>query len=245
MYDFKLIIILLLIFNISYSQVGINTTNPTASLDVNGNLRVRDIIEETDVAAVALVSKDSVLVTSNEIIKSIPSKEIISAVLKTAVKGGFTNATSSTLNLSSTYTDIPFDSDSFDLKDEFDVTTNTFTAKQSGIYEIKVQINASGSINSSTNYGVCILKNGVVEARENFSNITVNVVFPEMNLGVVTIPQTLLLDLPVTPPVRKAETLLQLSTGDTITFQVFSNLGATVNLSDNIIDSYFTIVQIR
>ncbi len=245
MYNFRLLITLLLIFNLSYSQVGINTTSPTASLDVNGNLRVRDIIEETDVATAALVSKDSVLVTSNEIVKSIPSKEIISAVLKTAVKGGFTNATSSTLNLSSTYTDIPFDSESFDLNDEFDVTTNTFTAKQNGIYEVKVQINASASITASTNYGVCILKNGVVEARENFSNITVNVVFPELNLTLVTIPETLLLNLPVTPPVRKAEALLQLNTGDTITFQVFSNLGATVNLSDNIIDSYFTIVQIR
>ncbi|WP_370214430.1 hypothetical protein [Mesoflavibacter profundi] len=32
------------------AQVGIDTPNPTATLDVNGNLRVRDIVEETNVA---------------------------------------------------------------------------------------------------------------------------------------------------------------------------------------------------
>ncbi len=227
------------------AQVGIDTPNPTATLDVNGNLRVRDIVEETNVAVKTLVAQDSVLVTSNEVIKSIPSKDIIESVLLTAVKGGFVNSTSSSINLATTYTDIPFDSESFDLNSEYDTTTHTFTAKQNGIYQINVQVNAAASISASTNYGVCILKNGTIVAQENFSNVTVNVVFPEMDLIVVTIPETLLLNLPVTPPARKTETLVQLNVGDTITFQMFSDLGAIVNLSDNIIDSYFTIVQIR
>lgn len=100
------------------AQVGIDTPNPTATLDVNGNLRVRDIVEETNVAVKTLVAQDSVLVTSNEVIKSIPSKDIIESVLLTAVKGGFVNSTSSSINLATTYTDIPFDSESFDLNSE-------------------------------------------------------------------------------------------------------------------------------
>ena len=99
-----------------------------------------------------------------------------------------------------------------------------------------MQVNAAASISASTNYGVCILKNGTIVAQENFSNVTVNVVFPEMDLIVVTIPETLLLNLPVTPPARKTETLVQLNVGDTITFQMFSDLGATVNCSNKVIN---------
>lgn len=41
------IIIALLIASISYSQVGIETTNPTNTLDVNGGVRVRNLQEGT------------------------------------------------------------------------------------------------------------------------------------------------------------------------------------------------------
>ena len=116
------------------AQVGIDTPNPTATLDVNGNLRVRDIVEETNVAVKTLVAQDSVLVTSNEIIKSIPSKDIIESVLLTAVKGGFVNSTSSSINLATTYTDIPFDSESFDLNSEYDTTTHTHLQRNKMVY---------------------------------------------------------------------------------------------------------------
>lgn len=36
-------VVILLFVNLSYSQVGINTTSPTEDLDVNGNLRVRNL----------------------------------------------------------------------------------------------------------------------------------------------------------------------------------------------------------
>ena len=110
------------------AQVGIDTPNPTATLDVNGNLRVRDIVEETNVAVKTLVAQDSVLVTS------IPSKDIIESVLLTAVKGGFVNSTSSSINLATTYTDIPFDSESFDLNSEYDTTTHTHLQRNKMVY---------------------------------------------------------------------------------------------------------------
>ena len=39
----KNLVFALLITNLSYSQVGINTTTPTKELDVNGNMRVRGL----------------------------------------------------------------------------------------------------------------------------------------------------------------------------------------------------------
>lgn len=212
----------------SFAQVGIGTTNPTAALDVNGDVRIRTISEELDVD----LARDSILVISRDgTVKRIPSKIVISSALQTAVKGSFSGG--GTVNLAlgvgDTYTDIPFDGEDFDLNDEYDTTTNLFTAKQDGIYEVAVQINSSTGIAASANYGVCVVKNGTVVAIENYANVNVSV---------------LAIDVDVTPPVRKTKTLVQLSTGDTIKFQLFSDL-STVDLSGDSIDSFFTIVQIR
>ena len=46
-----------------YAQVGINTTTPTAKLDVNGNLRIRTIPNG--------VSSDSILVVNNGFVRKI------------------------------------------------------------------------------------------------------------------------------------------------------------------------------
>ncbi len=222
----KLKFVLIFVFSIPvFSQVGINTTSPTASLDVNGDLRIRTIEEETNPLTKSIIAKDSVLVTSGEIVKSIPSKEIINSVLLSAVKGGFSGPAASSITLGSLYEDLVFDSEEFDLNDEFNVSTGVFTAKQDGIYQVTVQINSSSAIAVSTDYGVCILKNNALVARENFANIS-------------------LLGLNLTPPIRKTQALLQLSANDTISFQIFSNL-LSVNLLSNSIDTFFTIVQIR
>lgn len=222
----KLKFALLLVLSMPvFSQVGINTTAPTASLDINGNLRIRAIDEETNPVTKSLIAKDSVLVTSGEIVKSIPSKEIINSVLLSAVKGGFSGPAASSITLGSSYEDIVFDNEEFDLNDEFDVSTGVFTVKQDGIYQVSVQINSGGAIAISDDYGVCILKNGTIIARDNFANLD-------------------LLGLNLTPPIRKTHTLVQLSVGDTISFQVFSDL-LSVNLISNSIDTFFTIVQIR
>ena len=207
-----------------YSQVGINTTLPTASLDVNGDLRLRVDLEESNID----VSKDSVLVISRDgTVKRIPSKKIVNSALVSAVKGNFstTGSVGISLGVGLTYTTIPFNSEQFDYNDEFDTATNIFTAKQDGLYDVGVQINSSGALPVSTNYGVCIIKNGSVVAQENYSNIS----------G---------FSINLTPPVRKAKTIVKLSAGDTIYFQIYSNL-TSVNLVGDAIDSYFTIVQIR
>lgn len=48
-----------LLFSItSFSQVGINTTTPTTTLDVNGNIRVRDLSNRTGLEAVKVIGID-------------------------------------------------------------------------------------------------------------------------------------------------------------------------------------------
>lgn len=44
---------------ISFAQVGVNTTNPTSSLDVNGTLRVRTLTASATVPATLMVGVDS------------------------------------------------------------------------------------------------------------------------------------------------------------------------------------------
>ncbi len=209
-----------------FSQVGIGTTNPTAALDVNGNLRIRSIQEET----IPEIATDSVLVMSRDgTVNRIASKTIYESNIKTAVKGHFTGSGNIGISLGSNVAKIPFNAEEFDLNDEFNTTTNTFTAKQDGIYQVYAQMNSSGGLSISTNHGIRILKGTEVIAQENFANINIDV---------------LLLDINITPPIRSVQTLVQLAEGETISFQMFSNL-ANVNLLRSKSDSFFTIHQIR
>ncbi|PKA82054.1 C1q domain-containing protein [Ulvibacter sp. MAR_2010_11] len=207
----------------TFSQVGIGTTFPSASLDINGNLKIRLIPEEALVNDV----KDSVLVVNGNYVKSIPTKSLVTAALPTTIKGTFSTTGAVNLSLLSGVQTIPFNDLHFDVNNEFNTTTYMFTAKQDGIYAVNVHIEAGSSIGIATNFGVRILKNGTVESRNSFANVGV--------LGVN-----------VTPPVRSSQTLLQLSTNDTISFQIEGDIAlGSVNLLGADQDSYFTIHQVR
>ncbi len=207
----------------SFGQVGIGTQNPNATLDINGNLKIRVVPQETLMSSI----KDSVLVTNGGYVKSVPSIELVKQALPTTVKGNFTSVSTVNISLASGSQIIPFDFEDFDTNDEFNTTTGIFTAKQDGIYMVNVQIKANSSLGIATNFGVQIVKNSTIEARNSFANVGV--------LGVN-----------VTPPVRNSHTLLQLSTGDTLSFQLVGDAAlGTVNLLGANEDSFFTIHQIR
>ncbi|QNJ96642.1 BclA C-terminal domain-containing protein [Constantimarinum furrinae] len=216
---------LFLIFSISgFSQIGIGTTSPSASLDINGNVRIRSVNQDPDTD----VARDSVLVISKDgTVNTMEAVKIISAALPTAVKGNFSSSGLVNLSLLSGSQTITFDSEAFDMNDEFDLTSHTFTANNDGIYSVYVQIEASSSLGIATNFGVQILKNGTVENRNSFANVGI-------------------LGTNATPPVRSSQTLLQLTAGDTITFRVEGDIAlGSVNLLGTDQDSYFTIHQIR
>lgn len=204
-------------------QVGINTTAPVSTLDVNGTLKVRSVPSESTIADV----KDSILVVNQSWVKAISVNSVVDLALPSLVKAHFTGSGTVNISLATGAAVIPFDTEDFDLNDEFDTTTYTYTAKQDGYYNIHVQIEAGPTIAISTSFGVAILKNGSVVNRNEFANVGV--------LGVN-----------VTPPIRDVQTLLQLDVGDTVSFNVVGSIAmGSVNLLQNYQDSFFSIEQIR
>lgn len=209
-----------------YPQIGIGTTEPTASLDINGDLRIRTILEET----VADLVNNSILVSSDEgVVNKIEFNKLYDSKIKTAIHGSFAGPGNITLILGSNFKTIPFDTVEFDTNNEFDTSSSIFTAKQDGIYHVSAQINSSAALNISTNYGIQILKGNTIIAQQNYANIGIN-------LGITSIN--------VTPPVRSVQTLVELKANETIKFRLYTNL-ASVSLLGSKSDSFFSIYQVK
>lgn|GEM_PF-577167 len=220
-FSMKQIICLIFIGMTTYSQVGINTTDPKATLDVNGNMRIRTTVSTSRLTA----PKDSLLVLDHDgNVVRVTSRSAIMSHFRSFVKGGF--ASTSNLNISlgsANAATAPFGYEEFDENSEYNTSTYTFTAKNPGIYSASVQIKSSAALSLTSNFGIAILKNGVVVARSGFGNIA-------------------LLGVTVSPPMRSLNTLLKLLPGDTINFQIYADL-INAGLTGSREDSFFTIQQ--
>ncbi|MDC7996285.1 hypothetical protein [Altibacter sp. HG106] len=207
-----------------FAQVGIGTVSPTASLDIDGDLRIRVVNEEMNKD----VAKDSVLVLSRDgTVKKIEAIEIVDKALPTVLKGSFSSSTVFSISLASGSAILPFDAEDFDANDEFDTSTYTYTAGQDGIYAISVQIKATASLGVATNFGVSILRNGSIISQNSFANVGI-------------------LGINATPPLRQSTNLVALSAGDTIHFEVLGDIAlGTIDLFGTTTESYFTIHQVR
>ncbi|PHR86467.1 MAG: hypothetical protein COA80_19605 [Leeuwenhoekiella sp.] len=208
-----------------YSQVGIGTTepHPDVLVDINGALRVRQYIEGSANAA-----RDSIAVFDGRgVVMSVPTRMLLANVEKSLVKAKLTS--NFTIALLSNVI-VKFNSEDFDLKDEFDPTTGYFTAEYAGIYRVSAQIKSSTL--SIGDLGLSIYKTnaaGTVEtkiAEENFVNVSV-------------------LGINVSPPTRSVSTLVQLEAGEKISFKVYSAVGLSLSGNTNGYDSFCTIEQVR
>ena len=206
---------------IGSAQVGINTTEPTSMLDVNGGARIRVINSASDQNA----AKERIMTTDTfGNVQSITSRQIIQSHLKSFVKGSFSSSGNQTLSFNASgYATLPFNFEEFDENNEYNTSTYTFISTTTGIYSVSIQIKAIAALSLASNFGVAIVKNGTVVARSGFGNIG-------------------LLGVTVTPPIRSLNTLVKLESGDTLTFQLYSDL-----ISAGIIgareDSFFSIAQ--
>ncbi|WP_308992578.1 hypothetical protein QLS71_013425 [Mariniflexile litorale] len=204
------------------AQVGIETTNPTATLDVNGTLRIRSTINETDLDVI----NDSILVISKSgNVNRAKGEDIINATLPTMVRASFSTSGDILHTLIGDESVIEFDTEQIDYNSEFDPSTYTFTAKQEGIYNISAQIKINAAITASTNFGLGIYKNNVLVAEQSFLSVVVGAV-------------------DVSSPIRYVSATLDLAVSDTITFKVTSGL-VSVNILGISSDSYCAIYQIR
>jgi len=218
----KKVLSLLLLTGLSASaQVGINTTTPSATLDVNGNMRIRITDSTTRLSA----PKDSLLVVDQDgNIVRITSRNAIMSHFRSFVKGGFSSASNQNISLGWSNAAIaPFGYEEFDENNEFNTSNYTFTAQNAGIFSVGAQIKASAALSLTSNFGIAVVKNGSVIARSGFGNISV--------LGIT-----------VSPPIRSVNTLVKLDAGDTISFQIYADL-INAGITGAREDSFFTIVQ--
>lgn len=142
---------LLLLFAISANaQVGINTEEPAASLDVNGNLRIRE-------AKVSTTTIDDILVIDDAgyVKRSIASNSYFRGYLASDFESG-TTVSEIYKVVNFTVVDQP--------SDEFDVTTSTFTPAFSGLYNIVLTSTVTVMNNLSTSTNIVY---GLVDAETN------------------------------------------------------------------------------
>lgn len=231
----KNLIFYLLFFPIfSFSQIGIGTENPTRTLDVNGDLRVRTTTATLRESA----AKDSIItVGATGNVTRVSSKTVVESHFKSFVKGSFPMGATGTVSMSiaaGSYAIIPFNTEEFDINDEFNTTNGIFTAKVNGIYSVSVNIKTTTALLSLSNdFGLAIFKNNDLKVRNSYANVSISL----LGIGLVN----------ASPPVRSLQTIVQLNAGDTISFRAYSS-GAI--LSTGLIvgsgeDSFFTIQQVR
>lgn len=208
-----------------WSQVGINTENPTAMLDLNGNFRL-GIAEK----CLGTPCGDSLLVrNSGGYVQTVSRDQVLNLSEKSYVSGtGQSSTILLTVSGITNWLKIIFDNRIIDEHNDFDISNNTFTAPHDGIYEVYVQMKAS-SLVSAEDLGVgIVVKKGAaaptVVAEESFININV--------VGVNVSSST-----------RKAQTIVALNAGDQIFFCVKTTLPSLSLISGS--SSLFTIYQIK
>jgi hypothetical protein len=233
MFKFFTLFLLTLFSNLSIAQVGIGTTTPEAMLDVNGTFKLRSTVNENDLAVI----KESILVTSSTgIVNTVIATDVIDAALPTMVKASFSTAGEITHPLISSIGNILFDQEAIDNNNEFDLGTNTYTAKQAGVYTVGAQVKLNTSlIGVNTDIGIGIYKNGTLIAEQRFISVVVTI---------------LAVDIEVSSPIRAVTATTDLALGDTIEFKItaLKLIGlplSNINIFGGDTESFCSIYQIR
>ncbi|MBB4805859.1 hypothetical protein HNP38_001131 [Chryseobacterium defluvii] len=208
-----------------WSQVGINTNDPQATLDVNGNFRIRTT-EKCLVSSCA----DSILVQNTQgYVQTISKTQLIPPGNRSFVSGtGNSNLILVAITTSANWGKILFDKELIDDNNDFDITNNVFVAPLDGIYEVYVQYKVSSAI-SAGELGIGIfVQKGMEEpelvAEESYTNLS-------------------LLGIPVSPATRRTQVIVALKSGDQVFFGAKASIPSLDLLSGS--SSLFTIHQIR
>lgn len=139
-----LCIIALLLTQLMWSQVGVNTAHPTTMLDVNGDLRVRDAAASTSTDDVPLVidSHGNVKKQLSSLLGNFRGRLI--SDYDSRLAGNVAN--SNGIYKIDTITEL------IDAGDDFNSSTSTFVAPLTGIYEVTITLTIFGINTTNINY---------------------------------------------------------------------------------------------
>ena len=228
--------VMLCVSSFIYAQsgnVGINTANPQATLDVNGNLKVRTV--ETITSA----SSDQTVLLRD---KSVPGDFVLKEITVSNLLGSDGSGSSSAysagrsgswsllnLNLGSSTYPINLSGSDTRIGDAALFTNGVYTAPVSGIYDVHFEIQLSGvDLTLLSGRSLVILKNGTVWDVKPFDGVRVQIgPFP-----VATVPITS----------TDLSSLVQLDTGDTLTFAI--NTGGVLPITLGVLPVSYTSLKL-
>ncbi|MBA5629516.1 hypothetical protein [Moheibacter lacus] len=198
------------IMTFSTAQVGIGTDDPQATLDINGNLKVRATSQATSLTpdqSILLIDKSAT--GDNEVLAINPAILFTgnSSAYSASKDGGW-----SLLNLGITgsnwYKINLTGADDTRIGDEDLFVEGVFTAQESGIYVVNYEVQLEGGVDLSVlgNKRLGLIKNGTEIWEEKlFDAVRVELIVP-------------LLAVPVTS--TSMSSLVELNAGETLTFAV-------------------------
>lgn len=223
-----LLIILVSGIYTSNAQVGIGTDNPQATLDVNGNLKVRGITEVPAITSShSIVLRDTSVSGDNEFVEISSDNFFASgSSAYSAQKEG--NWSLLDLGISGTnWNKINITGTDTKIGDPGLFTDGVFTAPQSGIYMVNYEFQMQAGVNIELlgNKKLGLIKNGnTVWDEKLFDAVRVSL----LGITVAAIPVTS----------SSMSTLVQLNAGETLTFAVETGGIDLGLLTDNKVSLY-------
>ncbi|WP_128332167.1 hypothetical protein [Apibacter sp. HY039] len=228
-----------------YTQVGIGTDQPTAMLDVVGQIRMRDADQITTSSTKTSKSvKQIITIDGDGYVKRGEVTEFVK-MPRIFVRGcSKSKSTVLGLNLLSGWRTINFDnvaSPGFNIGNGFDISTYQFTAPEDGIYNLYAQFTMDSSFlglsaNANTGIGIFITpvgtKSPTLIAEETFTSLNISVL--GISLGNIS------------SPIRKVSSVVSLNAGDKVAFgaKTVLSVSALSSVSPTS-DTFFTISQIK
>lgn len=227
--------VMLCVSTFIYAQsgnVGINTTNPQATLDVNGNLKVRTVETVTSASTDQTVLLRDKSEPGDFVLKEITVSNLLgsagsgSTAYSAAKSGGWSLLN---VNLGSSTYPINLTGSNTRIGDPTMFTNGVYTAPISGIYDVHFEIQLSGvDLTLLSGRSLVILKNGTVWDVKPFDGVRVQIgPFP-----VATVPITS----------TDLSSLVQLDSGDTLTFAI--NTGGVLPITLGVLPVSYTSLKL-
>lgn len=206
------IIILILVNLPLYSQVGVGTEDPQATLDLNGNMKIRTVDEASTLNDSLKFLVRDISSTGDYEVKEVSGENFFnSASIFSAQNDGDWNLLSATVL--SSWRAIDLTGADTRIGDSSLLNNGVYTAPQSGIYKIHFEVQMESGISLSVFGGksLALIKNG--------SSIWERKYFDAVRASVLV---TTIAAIPVTS--TSLHTLIELEKDDTVTFAMSSGL---------------------